>query len=219
MDDRPTVPKKTLFGLVLLLVVSSAVIFGLHTFVSQDDLRNCRKRPAQTPPSGNMDSCVPADAIVVVSGGDTLARTKEAAELYQRGWAQLLIVSGAAQDESGPSNAEVMRSYAIKQGVAPNDLLIDPAAKNTVENAIGTSQLAESRGVRDVIVVTSPYHLPRTKLLFERRFDNVRGHPSKDDGNWSSNWWRTSHGWGLVTSELIKYTLELTRGGNVFKAP
>ena len=40
--------------------------------------------------------CRKADAIVVVSGGDTNARTDEAIKLYKEGWAPLIVVSGAA---------------------------------------------------------------------------------------------------------------------------
>lgn len=37
-----------------------------------------------------------SDAIVVVSGGDTNARTNEAIKLYREGWAPLIIVISSA---------------------------------------------------------------------------------------------------------------------------
>lgn len=200
--------KKGWISLIILAVVLGSVAYGVHRFVSIDDLAQCGKRPT----SG---ACAPADAVVVVSGGDTHARTAEAVQLYKRGWAGLLIVSGAAKDKSGPSNAAVMRRQAVEQGVNPGDILIDPMARNTNQNAGGAVQLARPRGINDIIVVTSPYHLARATLLFEREFADlgtVRGHPSAFDDNWSQHWWLSAHSWRLVGSELVKYALELTRG-------
>lgn len=209
--SETSVKTRTWVSLLVIAGFIGLIAFGLYSFVSQDDLASCGARPTA-------GQCAAADAIVVVSGGDTAARTDEATALYKRGWASLLIVSGAAIDKSGPSNAEVMRRLAIEDGVAPGNVLVDAMAKNTNQNAAGASQLAQPRGVQSVIVVTSPYHLPRAELLFERQFAEVRSHPSQQDKDWSSRWWLTAHGWRLVGSELVKYALELTRG-NFQEAP
>lgn len=212
-EHKKKSPVKASLTLALLIAVLGTAAFGLHAFVSKDDLSQCDKRPGK-------GKCAPAGAIIVVSGGDTRARTNEAIGLYKRGWAELLIVSGAAKDKNSPSNAEVMQAHAVEQGVPPGDILIDAMAGNTLENATGAAQLAQARGVQEIIVVTSPYHLRRTTLLFERQFAEVRGHPSSEDKNWSSKrWWLTESGWRLVTSELVKYALELTRGGSYLKPP
>ena len=90
-----------LIGLVLIAV---AVIVGLSYYLSPDDLKDC--------PRPGSEQCQKAGAIIVISGGDTEARTAEAVKLYQAGWAPTIILSGAAADKSGPSNAAAMRKQA-----------------------------------------------------------------------------------------------------------
>lgn len=199
---------KKWIGWVVAAVLVGAAVLGLIRFVSIDDLKAC----GETPTTGQ---CARADAIVVVSGGDTRARTKGAVELYKNGWADTLIVSGAAQDDDSPSNAAAMRQQAISEGVPPGAILIDEAARNTNQNAVGAAELAKVQEVRNIIVVTSPYHLARATLAFEREFagvGTVRSHPSGFDNNWPSDWWLTQHGWWLVGSELVKTSFELVQG-------
>lgn len=194
-----------LFALLTLAVLAVA---GLRAFVSIDNLRGCHSTPGD-------GTCAKADAIVVVSGGDTAARTNEAVKLYKNGWASLLIVSGAAKDISGPSNAQAMKDQAVAGGVPENAILIDEAARDTNENASGAAELARQRGANEIIVVTSPYHMARALVIFSREFPgvgSVRGHPSVIDNNWPDNWWATPRGWWLVGGELIKITVEVGRG-------
>ena len=62
------------------------------------------------------DQLQKADAIVVVSGGETKARTNEGIKLFKDGLSDYLIFSGAA--EKGPiSNASVMKSMAVEAGI------------------------------------------------------------------------------------------------------
>lgn len=192
-------------GIIIAIVLFGTALFGLHSFVSIDDLRQCDEKPT----SGE---CARADAIVVVSGGDTEARVQEALELYDNGWAPKLIVSGAAQDISGPSNAVAMQQQAIEAGVPATAIIIDESARNTSQNASESAELARVNDVRNIIVVTSPYHLTRATLVFEREFAGigaVRSHPSDNDHNWPGNWWLTGRGWWLVGGEMLKSVVEL----------
>lgn len=189
-------------------ILIGLVVFGLFRFVSVDDLVACGDKPT-------VGGCVSADAIVVVSGGDTKARTDEAVKLFNNGWAPYLLVSGAAADPTGPSNASEMRNQAIRAGVPVAAIFSDETAQNTSENASGAAKLARERDIRNIIVVTSPYHLSRTKIVFGKAFADfgtVRAHPSHFDNNWPSDWWLTGRGWWLVSSELVKSVAELMKG-------
>ena len=92
--------------LFALLVVVVVLIVGVTVYLSPNDLARCDKPDMS-------EQCRAADAIVVISGGDTTARTSEAIRLYQHGWAPRIIVSGAAADKSSLSNAEVMRQQVF----------------------------------------------------------------------------------------------------------
>lgn len=176
------------------------VILLISWFLAPDNLMNCGATPSQ------IKGCGAADVIVAVSGGDTTARTQEAIDLYQAGWAPRLIFSGAASDKSGPSNAEVMRDQALKQGVPENAIIIEQNSQTTEQNAARTSNIFSYKDIHSAIIVTSAYHMKRTMLEFEKKAPgvNLRAHPVKSDDQWSAWWWLTPFGWYLAISELIK---------------
>ena len=182
------------------LIVVITTIVAVTLFLSADSLSACSDTPTA------IDGCDKADAIIAVSGGDTVARTQSAIDLYQNGWADTLVFSGAALDTSGPSNAEVMRRQALDQGVPADAIVIEEASATTRENADRTVELLEQIGVESAILVTSSYHQKRTLLEFEARADSIefRSHPSTGDNQWSVWWWTNPYGWYLASSEVVK---------------
>ena len=190
--------------LIALIAVVGLVIFGIGWYLSPDDLEGC---DIENPTIGGQ--CSQADAIVVVSGGDTAARTSEAIRLYQNGWAEYIIFSGAAADKEGPSNAEVMRQQAINSGVPTSATLIEERSETTRQNAEQVLGKLERREIDSVILVTSGYHMRRAGLEFSRQLGDteLRRHPVSSDQQWSSAWWLTPWGWWTATSELLKIGL------------
>jgi uncharacterized SAM-binding protein YcdF (DUF218 family) len=191
---------KWLLGIVGSILLVLAVIIPLY--LGPDDLRGCDLRLPD-----NAGHCRRADAIITVSGGDTSARTDEAIGLYKNGWAPLLIFSGAAQDTTGPSNALVMKRQAIRQGVPEKAIIIEEHSRTTDENASNVKLIADSQGLRDVVLVTSAYHQRRASLEFKAKFKDtivMRNHPVARDKQWQALWWLTPSGWWLVGGELTK---------------
>lgn len=187
--------------LVIIPVVFALLIVSLSLFLQPNDFIGCEKAPAETGAR-----CTKADAIVVVSGGDTGARTAEGISLYKSGWADQLIFSGAAKDTNGPSNAQVMRAQALASGVPAEAILIEDLSVNTQQNAANTQEILASNNFNEVILVTSGYHQKRASLEFEKRAEGVRvlNHPLLNDQDWSGWWWLTPRGWWLTVSEVVK---------------
>jgi uncharacterized SAM-binding protein YcdF (DUF218 family) len=189
---------KIVIGIVVVFVL---IVMGLSLYLSPNDLMGCGDMPGEKSP------CQKADAIVAVSGGDTLARTHEAIKLYENGWASKLIFSGAAQDKSGPSNAEVMRREALEAGVPSDDIITEELSATTKQNAENTRTIFTENDISSVILVTSAYHQRRASLEFRARaMDSVelRNHPVAQDNQWSSWWWATPVGWYLAIGEFVK---------------
>lgn len=190
--------------IIILLVVVMGVIFGLTAYLGPDDLAKCKDLP------DNSLSCQPTDAIVAISGGDTSSRAREAIDLYKKGWAPKLIFSGAAQDKSGPSNAEVMRDVARDAGVPDVDIITEDEGETTRQNAENTLDIFQKNEISSVILVTSGYHQRRASLEFNKRSEglvNVRNHPVAIDRQWSGLWWLTPTGWYLASGEFMKIIL------------
>lgn len=84
--------------------------------------------------------------------------------LYHEGAASLLLLSGGG---AGPMpEAEIMRELALAQGVPKRALLVEPASRNTVENALEVAKLLRPQGRNSVLLVSDRSHLPRAALLF-----------------------------------------------------
>jgi uncharacterized SAM-binding protein YcdF (DUF218 family) len=186
-----------LIGIGILIIV---FIVTLTVYLQPNSFLGCSTLPTTS------GSCTKADAIVVVSGGDTRARTSAGINLYKNGWADTLILSGAAQDKSGPSNAEAMELQAIQAGVPSSSIIIDERAESTLQNAQNTETIFSEHGYKDVILVTSGYHQRRANLEFTKRAQNVtiRNYPVTQDSDWSWFWWLTPKGWWLSGGELVK---------------
>jgi uncharacterized SAM-binding protein YcdF (DUF218 family) len=192
------------FGFLFLLVA-----WGIGMYLGPDDLKSCK----DLRPTGE-GACVPADAIVAISGGDTAARANEAIQLYKNGWSELIIFSGAAADKTGPSNAQVMKQQAIDAGIDSASIIVEENSETTVQNASETTSIFAKRNIKSAILVTSAYHERRALLEFDRRAlgVDVRAHPVSHDKQWSSVWWLTPTGWALAIPELVR-SLVLSTGG------
>jgi uncharacterized SAM-binding protein YcdF (DUF218 family) len=188
----------------MLLFLVGLVIFiisAISVYLSPRDLRNC-KSPE---PIGE---CARVDAIVAVSGGDTSARADEAIKLYQQGWAPKIIFSGAAADETGPSNAEAMAQRATAAGITSDAIITEELSRTTAENAVNTSRFIADQSLEDIILVTSAYHQRRASLEFGATLGpavTILNHPVPTDRQWVGFWWwTTSRGWWLAGGELLK---------------
>ena len=182
---------------VILLITSISI------YLQPDDLTNCADKPS------DKNNCQPVDAIVAVSGGDTVGRVNEAINLYKNGWAKTIIFSGAAQDTSGPSNAAAMKSTAIDAGVPALAIWLDEYSQNTQQNAENSKTIFSGLNIHSAILVTSGYHMRRASLEFSNRIKDVKilSHPVRTDSDWSFWWWVTPRGWWLASSEIVKIVI------------
>ena len=155
-----------------------------------------------------------ADAIVVVSGGNTSLRTKHGIDLYKKGLAKKIIFSGAAAYRMPPSNAKQMKEQALKSGIKADDILMDEFSTNTHENAQFSSDIIRKNNFQKIILVTSGYHQLRTNFEFKKalkgNYFQIINSPVEDDPDWIGIWWLKPRGWYLVISEfagIVKFLL------------
>lgn len=187
--------------LIAIPVLVVGLIVFLSIYLQPNSFIGCSKVP-----NAETNNCTKADAIVVVSGGDTQARTTAGIELYNNGWANYLVLSGAAQDPMSQSNAAAMMQQAEAAGVPRAAIFIDEYAVNTQQNAQNTHSIFSEHGFTDVILVTSGYHQRRASLEFTKHSEGVivRNHPVIGGNDWGWFWWLTPRGWWLATSEAVK---------------
>jgi len=179
----------TILTIIFLVAVAISGVIGAGFFLSPQD-------PLEK-----------ADAIIVISGGETRQRVAEAVDLFHEGWAPLLVMSGAARDEK-VSNAVVMRQIAVSLGVSKDKILTEESAANTLDNAKFVRDIITDKKFTKIILVTSPYHQRRASLAFAKY---LKGLPvkiinhSSTDSMWRKNgWWQDDWARYLTLSELQK---------------
>lgn len=92
------------------------------------------------------------------------------AELYKQGLAPVIIVSGGriAWRGSGSPESKDMAEILTQVGVPPDVIIQEPNSYNTHENAVNVKQILNSRGIKNILLVTSAMHMPRSLAIFKR---------------------------------------------------
>jgi uncharacterized SAM-binding protein YcdF (DUF218 family) len=125
--------------------------------------------PFMATPLIAQDPLHPADAIVVIGGDHKPDRVAHAVQLYEQGYAPIVILSaGNVVWEGGEqmAEAEVLRRQAIALGLPPEVILMEAESQNTRENALFTRQLSEAHKFKSLLLVTSTYHSRRARHIF-----------------------------------------------------
>jgi len=93
----------------------------------------------------------------------TLKRVVEGIIIYKKQPGVKLIFSGYA-GSSSLANAILNKKIAMELGVKECDIIIDPTAKDTKEEALFAKSIVANK---PFVVVTSAMHMPRAMRLFE----------------------------------------------------
>ncbi|ALF51880.1 hypothetical protein ACX27_01900 [Nostoc piscinale CENA21] len=159
-------------GLVLLLFCSNAWV--AKALVRSLEWQNI---PSQQMPN--------AEAIVVLGGATKSAsfprpevdlsesgdRVIYAAQLYRQKKAPLIILSGGRIDWRGSGKPEStdMASILTSIGIPAQAIIEEPNSLNTYQNAVNVKQILQSRNIKQILLVTSAMHMPRSLKIFQRQ--------------------------------------------------
>jgi len=161
-----------------------------------------------------------ADALVVLMGNFP-ERVLQAADLYSAGRAdQVIIVEesmGAYRglEERGVSiisKTTQAKESCIALGIPPEKITILPGdARSTLTEAvIIRDYLRTTGGIDSLVLVSSPYHLHRASLIFDKALDKseppvwIGCSPSAYANYNATGWWRQKEDIQDVLSEMIK---------------
>ena len=165
--------KKLIYIAIGVLYIISTPIFS-NNFFKLVEGNEYRK------PISAIDS---ADAIVVLSGmleinevGDSTYvewgdpdRFFGGIALLKAGKAQKLVFTGGkiSWDTTKKTEGEVLKEYAISNGIHSEKILVTKNVENTADEAVAVNELINPS--RKIILVTSAYHMYRAKRLFEKQ--------------------------------------------------
>jgi uncharacterized SAM-binding protein YcdF (DUF218 family) len=143
-----------------------------------------------------------ADGIVVLTGG--ALRVDQAIDLLKNGRAKRLLISGV---NPGTSIATLSRLTATDRAWFDCCVDLDYEALNTIGNAEMADLWARNLGFKELILVTSDYHMPRTLLEFDRfaHVSVIRPYPVARSDLWSTPSLPTSFGLKVLLTEYAKF--------------
>jgi uncharacterized SAM-binding protein YcdF (DUF218 family) len=173
-----------------LIYIAIGVLYLISTPIFSNSFFKLVEGSEYRKPISAIDS---ADAIVVLSGMLEINEAEDSAyvewgdpdrffggiALFKAGKAQKLVFTGGKMpwDKVKKTEGEVLKEYAIANGIPSEKIYVTEDVENTAEEAVAVKELISS--CKKIILVTSAYHMYRAKRLFEQAGFLV--HPYKVD--------------------------------------
>jgi uncharacterized SAM-binding protein YcdF (DUF218 family) len=157
-----------------------------------------------------------ADAVLSLAGDQR--RPRYAADLFLQGYARWFIITPLPLESQRQREryTNYVRNVALRMGVPEEAILLVPDVGNTTfEEAKNVKRFLEQNNINSLLVVTSPWHTRRSRLIFQDVFENSDKHisiqPMSDNvyGHWAhtyrpEEWWTYKLGREPTLSEYVK---------------
>lgn len=127
-------------------------------------------------------------------------RVLEGVREFKAGRAGHIIVTGGAVHNEW-NEGRTMAPLALAAGVPTEDLIVEPYARNTIENIFYCHKIMERQGWSSAEVVSSPSHLPRAGLILEHYNFRWRTHAAK---------WPVEYNWRRKAPYYLKEAVGTT---------
>src|SRR5690606_37780058 len=98
--------------------------------------------------------------------------------LCGRWQAAVLVFTGGYGDGARFSESQVARTFALREGVPDEAILIETLSRTTYQNVYRARDLLSERGLQRVIVVSDPLHMARALRLCRRLGIHALGTPT-----------------------------------------
>jgi uncharacterized SAM-binding protein YcdF (DUF218 family) len=165
--------KKLIYIAIGVLYIISTPIFSKNFFKIIEG--NEYRKP--------ISAIVSGDAIVVLSGMLEINEVEDSTyiewgdpdrffggiALFKANKAQKLVFTGGKMpwDRAKKTEGEVLREYAVSNGIPSENILVTKDVKNTADEAVAVKELISPSN--KIILVTSAFHMYRAKKLFEKK--------------------------------------------------
>ena len=149
-----------------------------------------------------------ADGIVILTG--TPARLKVGFELLKSGAAKRVLISGV---NNRVSREDLRIAMGESDAIMKCCVDLGRLARDTVGNAYETSLWAAEHNFKDLLVVTSAYHMPRSLVEMKRQMPkkNLYAFSPKSDALELEKWWKKPALVYVLVTEFNKFIISLCR--------
>ncbi len=174
------------------LFIGAALLFVFSNLFIASTLSYLLQRPYEQPSAETLKTL---NFVVVLGGGVSYGSDKKAepssatytrvlrgSEVFQKSaTTTVLVLSGGPDEEGMESEALVMSRIAEEQGIFQNQMLLESNSHNTEGEALELKNLLPGIRSRNIGLVTSALHMPRSLLIFKKQFPGDRMIPIPAD--------------------------------------
>jgi uncharacterized SAM-binding protein YcdF (DUF218 family) len=168
------------------------------------------------------DPLQPTDALVPLAGDRD--RIRHAAELFRQGYARTFILTEMwiGVRDPKPSYADMVTWQAIAEGVVRERIQVAPGmAATTYAEALNLRRMAQEQRWQSLLVVTSPYHTRRARMILRDAFRDTNIHvivrPTQPGWYTAQTWWQSRRGFTATAAEYLKLALYLVGFHRIYK--
>lgn len=157
----------TLLGLSLLIIGATALFISAYSM-------NYSTEAAQA-------ALVLGAAVRGSEPGPALqARLDHALSLYRQRRVKKLLLTGGVREPGAMAEALVGQRYALAHKVPAADLILETRSHSTEGNLRYGQEVAQQAGLKSLLLVSDPLHLPRASLIAWDLGLDVASSPSPD---------------------------------------
>ncbi|MFC3560404.1 YdcF family protein [Pedobacter jamesrossensis] len=116
-----------------------------------------------------------------ISFGNSSDRLFQAIALYKKGIvSKILLSSGSANlVDTSAKEADLALAYLKLINIPDSAILIENKSRNTVENAeFSLALIKKHHPTAHILVITSAWHIPRAKLIFNKKSKEIDFYPT-----------------------------------------
>ena len=163
--------KISLLGLLILIfcsvpIISNKLIFYLEKDYSLQSVKDVAKADAIVVLSG-MISTINSKEKLSYEFNDSIDRILSGIDLFKEDKASFLILTNGKMPWSvGIPEGEYLKDFSIKYGIPEDRILLTDNVQNSDQEAISVKKLLKTNEA-NIILVTSAFHMPRAKKVFE----------------------------------------------------
>jgi uncharacterized SAM-binding protein YcdF (DUF218 family) len=151
------------------------------------------------------DGARPAEAIIVLGAAQYngrpspvfRARLDHAADLYARGIAPTIVVTGGKLPNDKFTEAGAGAEYLHTRGVPDEDILRETTSRNSWESLRASARFLRTRGIDQVVLVSDPFHSLRVRLIAEEVGFDATTSPTRTSPIGGLGEWRRFFGEGM----------------------
>lgn len=97
-------------------------------------------------------------------------RLMQAVNLYSKGKIKRILVTGGSGnlEFQDLKESDFLGEFLLGTGIPASDVLVEREARNTYENAINTAELLKNESYKNLLLITSGTHMPRSSKCFSK---------------------------------------------------